>query len=76
MPEALLSPPQASEYLRERYGVRRTVATLAKLRVVGGGPPFRKLNRAVLYAPADLAAWTSESLCVVRTSTSDLGRAA
>jgi predicted DNA-binding transcriptional regulator AlpA len=32
-------------------------ATLAKLRVNGGGPPFVKLGAKVLYDEADLAAW-------------------
>ena len=74
--ETFLTPPEASAYLKEKHGVRRTPATLAKLRVVGGGPPFRKLNRSVFYAPADLAAWSEKSLGTVRNSTSDVGRAA
>ena len=32
-------------------------ATLAKLRVIGGGPPFVKLGAKVLYEAADLEAW-------------------
>jgi hypothetical protein len=32
-------------------------STLAKLRCVGGGPPFIKLGRKVLYRRADLADW-------------------
>lgn len=32
-------------------------ATLAKLRVNGGGPPFLKLGAKVLYDAADLEAW-------------------
>ena len=38
-----------------RLGLAR--ATLAKLRVRGGGPPFVKLGTKVLYDSADLAAW-------------------
>jgi hypothetical protein len=34
----------ASAYLREPHAIRRTAATLAKLRCVGGGPPFRKVG--------------------------------
>ena len=33
------------------------VATLAKLRCVGGGPAYLKLGRKVLYRRSDLAAW-------------------
>jgi predicted DNA-binding transcriptional regulator AlpA len=32
-------------------------STLAKLRCVGGGPPFIKLGRKVVYRRADLADW-------------------
>lgn len=32
-------------------------ATLAKLRVFGGGPPFVKLGRRVLYSESELKAW-------------------
>jgi predicted DNA-binding transcriptional regulator AlpA len=39
----------------QRLGLAR--ATLAKLRVHGGGPPFVKLGAKVLYEVADLEAW-------------------
>lgn len=42
--------------------------TLEKLRVVGGGPKFRKLGRRVVYALEDLESWTSAR---IRSSTSD-----
>jgi hypothetical protein len=32
-------------------------STLAKLRSVGGGPPFIKLGRKVVYRTSDLAHW-------------------
>ena len=73
MSEPLLPPPAASRLLRDEFGVSRTPATLAKQRVTGGGPPFRKLNRAVLYAPADLRAWANAALEIIRRSTSDRG---
>ncbi len=34
--------------------------TLEKQRVIGGGPPFRKFGRRVLYAVKDLEAWSAE----------------
>ena len=43
--------PEASHYL----GL--APATLAKMRCLGGGPPFTKLGRAVVYDVADLEAW-------------------
>ena len=51
MTDLLFTTYQAAE----RMGLAR--ATLAKLRVIGGGPPFRKLGARVLYAERDLAAW-------------------
>ena len=33
------------------------VATLAKLRCIGGGPPYIKAGRKILYRRADLCHW-------------------
>ena len=52
----------------ERTGLAR--ATLAKLRVTGGGPPFVKLGAKVLYDDADIAAWIAAQ--GKRRSTSDV----
>jgi hypothetical protein len=49
-------------------------ATLAKLRVIGGGPPFVKLGSKVLYEETDVAAWIAAQ--GKRRSTSDQPRAA
>jgi hypothetical protein len=48
-------------------------STLAKYRVFGGGPPFYKLGRRVVYDVRDLDSWVAERR---RVSTSDLGGAA
>jgi len=37
--------------------------TLDKLRVVGGGPTFRKFRRRVVYAVRDLQAWANARAC-------------
>lgn len=37
--------------------LRLSPRTLEKLRVLGGGPRFRKFGRRVLYSLADLDAW-------------------
>lgn len=50
-----------------------SASTLNKLRVFGGGPPFLKLGRRVVYDPGDLDAWLAERR---RRSTSDGGQAA
>jgi hypothetical protein len=55
---ALLQPGAASEHLKDR-GVNRTVATLAKLRCLGGGPPWHRVGRNVVYSTDDLDAWAA-----------------
>ena len=37
--------------------------TLEKLRVIGGGPRFRKFGRRVVYAMANLEAWANARGC-------------
>ena len=36
------------------------IATLNKLRIYGGGPPYAKLGRSVVYDREDLDAWVVE----------------
>jgi excisionase family DNA binding protein len=56
---------KAAEYL----GV--SASTLAKWRMRGDPPGYRKLGRVVVYDQADLDAWLESCR---RTSTSDAGR--
>ncbi len=58
----LLKPKEAAEYLGLGH------STLAKLRVSGGGPAFRKFGRSVRYSREDLQRWADERS---RRSTSD-----
>ncbi|WP_395443823.1 helix-turn-helix transcriptional regulator [Caulobacter sp. UC70_42] len=60
--ERLLLAPEAAKILR------LTVSTLAKHRVYGTGPLYRKNGGRVVYALADLQAWSRRGL---RRSTSD-----
>ncbi len=46
-----LTNDEAAEFLR------LSPRTLEKLRVIGGGPRFRKFGRRVMYAVHDLEAW-------------------
>jgi hypothetical protein len=62
---------EASDYLRERHGIRRTAATLAKLRCVGGGPSFYKVGRDVIYNVSDLDAWAGKVKSGPLASTSE-----
>jgi hypothetical protein len=63
---------EASEYLLEKHGVRRSANTLAKLACVGGGPAFRKINRAVIYDQPALDAYAAAITSAPRRSTSEL----
>jgi hypothetical protein len=45
-------------------------STLPKYRVFGGGPPYFKVSRRVIYDPDDLDAWLEARR---RSSTSDVG---
>jgi len=66
-----LTRSDASSYLRERHGISRTVGTLAKLAVIGGGPSFRKVGaRGVLYEVAELDRWAESIISAPRNSTS------
>lgn len=56
---AFLTPPNAAEYLRSRYG-QGTVKSLAKFRSFGGGPAFFRFGkRRILYREIDLDAWAA-----------------
>lgn len=43
---------EASKYLLERHGIKRSPGTLAKYACVGGGPAFCKAGRQTIYEPA------------------------
>ena len=64
---------EASQYLRERYNIRRAPSTLAKLAVVGGGPSFRHAGRVPLYPIPELDRWAESIMSPLRSSTSDCG---
>jgi hypothetical protein len=70
-PQIFLRRKEASAYLRRKFGLERAPSTLAKLAVIGGGPPFRRMNRVPLYAPADLDEWVASKLGPRMRSTSD-----
>jgi hypothetical protein len=72
-----LTPTAASAYLLDRHGIRRAPATLARLRCLGGGPPFRKCGsdpRAgrVFYERKGLDQWAAEVLSPAVRCTSEL----
>ncbi len=68
-----LSRREASSYLEEEHGIIRKPSTLAKLAVIGGGPPFESFNRTPLYRPSELDRWVASIISRLKTSTSDSG---
>ena len=68
----LYKTTSASEYLRDRYGINRAPSYLQKLRVVGGGPEFRRIGgRDVAYEEAALDAWAQLLISKPLRSTSE-----
>ena len=70
-----MNPVQASEYLLSK-GVQRTVGTLAKLRVTGGGPIYKKFGRAIIYDRHDLEEWIVAVMTPKAASTTQMRSAA
>ena len=61
---------EAAKFLAE-LGAPYSPKTLAKLRVVGGGPRFFKYGRRVAYPRVELERWARDKLGSLRNSTSD-----
>jgi len=62
----------AAQYIRDTYGVPMSASTLAKLAVVGGGPPYVKVSRYTCYSVTDLEEWVHSRTSGKRRSTSDV----
>jgi hypothetical protein len=71
LPKQFLRPREAAAYMRQRcrYGTPRS---LAKWRVTGEGPPFRRSGRLILYDPDDIDSWAEARLTPPLRSTSDI----
>jgi len=68
--KALLRRTQAAEYIVANFGFPLSPKTLAKLAVVGGGPPFKRAGRFPLYDADHLDAWAEGKIGPLQTSTS------
>jgi hypothetical protein len=66
-----LSPTHATELLAG-YGLEVAHRTLAKLRCIGGGPPFYKYGRKVLYRSNEILAWANQRVSPSFNSTSNI----
>jgi hypothetical protein len=58
----LLRRKQASEYLREIWGLERTVGTLTQDAFHGRGPDFVYINGVPYYQPSAIDAWIEAQL--------------
>lgn len=67
-----LTPTEAAT-LGRSYGLRTTPASLAVMRNRGGGPPFYKAGRYVLYRTNDLMDWIIARCSGLKDSTSSGG---
>jgi hypothetical protein len=52
---------EAAEYIRKRYGFC-TAKTLAKLAVIGGGPPMAKAGSIAIYPLDGLDLWAESKV--------------
>ena len=67
-----LTPPEASDYLRNKFGIRLSVKTMAKIRSISStGPVFVRAGRAILYPQDGLDAYASATVSAPMRSTSD-----
>jgi hypothetical protein len=66
----LLTPEQAAQRLTE-LGRPTKVATLNTWRTTGGGPPFYKSGKYILYADEDLVEFAKSTPMVKYNSTSE-----
>jgi hypothetical protein len=74
-PQRLRRRKEAAQYVRDRWGIPLSQQTLAKLAVIGGGPPYRLAGRFPLYEGSDLDAYALAKLGPKQWSTSDVGAA-
>ncbi len=61
---------EAAEFLKANYGFG-SAQTLAKWATTGGGPPFHKMGRMVLYDLDKLKSWAEKKMGVLHLSTSE-----
>ncbi len=54
-----LTTEQASQYLKESHGLKKGPTTLARMRVMGGGPGYYRDGRSPRYTIETLDAWAA-----------------
>jgi hypothetical protein len=67
----LLSPPEASAYLKDKWNLPRGPRRLGELRAEGGGPKYYRAGNEVRYAPIHLDEYAVKILGEPLSSTSE-----
>ena len=67
-----LNGAELSEYFAAAFGMKIAPATLAKMRSIGGGPPFHKCSATPLYPVHAANEWALARLGKLKSSTSDM----
>lgn len=70
-PRLFLRRADAAIHVATKFGFPCSTQWLAKLAVIGGGPPFRKAGRYPIYDPMDLDTWAAARIGQPRRSTSE-----
>jgi hypothetical protein len=70
--DRLLRRGEASEYLKNVWGIRRAPASLATYAHKGGGPVFVHIGTIPFYFTKDLDAWAKTKISPRKRSTSEL----
>lgn len=73
-PQRRLRRWEASEHIRNAWGMSYKANTLAKLASIGGGPPYQLFGRWPVYLEAELDKWVEDRLSDLKSSTSDKKR--
>lgn len=71
--ERFITDKEAVALLNE-LGLGTSIFVLRKLRVVGGGPRFRKFGRLVRYSPSAVLEWAHNRLSAEVSSTTELSQ--
>ena len=69
-PNRDMTRAETAQYITDHW-FPRSVKTLAKLAVTGGGPPFRKAGRVPLYSKTTTDAWAQRKIGPLVYSTTE-----
>jgi hypothetical protein len=71
MAPVYITTKEAARHITAKYGVPCSPNWLAKIRSIGGSPPYHPIGRNIYYRVAELDEWFERRVGPRRTSTSD-----